>query len=261
MSGRRRIVFGIVIALLAGAALSPWAWRAGSLYWAKYKARQTFSNLTPADRAALNSTPASVTLPNFDPDSQPVDAIDFGSHRFRVLRPTSQPDRDGAHVRLTYPTFQAIFFYIGPLADDDVAAARQLQFKDEFDFESAAYHTRLDDLEALPDLASFPRFLSLIHEKGGMFKFSEEFARDDVRGFIVGRRSINEPFGGSTKSCFVNLFFPASKIHLTLFLNYDQPVSTGDAARAYVAVIRVDPKADDTTRTTTRTEPATEPAP
>lgn len=179
---RRRTILVVVIACIAVAASSPYVWRAAALQWAKHSARRTMSKLTADEIQILNITPAPVTLPKPAAAEDHLVRIGFGSYTLKVPQPDSHSNRSKV-LLLDYPRFQVIVF--PPFSATELnRLAVQAHFKDAFDEQAAAYHTRWDQLDAQPDLPSLRRFLSLIAQKISRTACTEQFERPDLRGLI-----------------------------------------------------------------------------
>ncbi len=184
MSRKRWILLGAVPVILIGlGAAFPFAFRAGSLYWAKHSARKIFSQFPQDSRRNLNATPMDVVLPESNPDTRSVENVRLKSYSIRIPRPTSRQENP-KNVLLTYPRFQARILAPFSLAESD-GAARQLHYHDFFDQMSACYHTRLDELDDQRDLPSLRRFVLLISIKPDRVPCLEEFQRPDMRGFLL----------------------------------------------------------------------------
>jgi hypothetical protein len=189
---RLRTILIVLIACIGMAASSPYVWRAGALRWAKHSARRTMSKLTADEIQNLNTVPTPINLPKPSLGDDQLASIRFGAYTLKVPQPDSHSTRSKVLV-LDYPRFQVIVF--PPFSATEFnRLAVQAHFKDAFDQQAAAYHTRWDQLDAQPDLPSLRRFLSLIAQKISRIACTEQFERPDLRGLIFAR----EPPKGAT---------------------------------------------------------------
>src|SRR6476620_3298214 len=163
MTRTNKIIMAVVV-IAAIAITSPFAWRAGSLFWAKSRARKVFESYTPNDRLILDQTPAPIAFPPLELDDSRRDSVDLQGYRFdfpkAVLRREKPPS-----VLLEYERYQVMIRPPFDLAATDALAKRH-HFLDTFDEYSAAYHLKLADLDAQPDLESLRRYLLLFAQKG-----------------------------------------------------------------------------------------------
>jgi len=162
--------------------MTPGFYRAGALAWAKWSARRTMKNLTPEEVAILNSTPVLIQLPQVHPNALAIEAVEVGDYSVNVPKAVSHKKQHRSMI-LEYSSFRVFILPPFSLAVFD-AAARQLNFKNEFDEESASRHTRWQDLDAQADLPSLRRFLMLIAMKPSAMICREEFVDADRSGFI-----------------------------------------------------------------------------
>jgi len=182
----RRLKVFLFVPLALAAVLATFALlerRPLELAWAKASARRAIGKFSPQVRKNLNIIPVQVDLPPLDHDPNLTQAIDLGEYVIRVPRPDSSANQ-GKSVLLTYSHYQVRILIPRATARAD-SAAKQFGFKSMFDFESAIHHTRLDDLDAQPDLTSLKRHLMLLMEKVSETYAREQFRCGDLRGFIL----------------------------------------------------------------------------
>lgn len=186
MTKAKKSIVIVAAALVIACAISPFAWHAGTLYWAKSSARRALAKFTPEERRNLNVTPTLLVLPDFDADKQAVETVKLGDYEIRIPRPIKCIN-GSENVRLTYPRCQVAILHPFPVAES------------AFDEMSAVHHARFGDLDNLRDLPSVKRYLSLMAAKLGNVACGEEFKRADVKGFILsptsgGKRTVVEIF-------------------------------------------------------------------
>ncbi len=196
--------------------------------------RRSAMNKLPADeRQYLNAIPARIELTAAAAESDLVDTLDFGDSVIQVPRPMSRSDPSPRSIALNYRRYKVIILHPTSTAEGD-ALARQLHFKNLFEEFSAANHTRLDDLDAQPDLASLKRFLLLISLKLENVGCREEFTRGDICGFVIA------PFAARQRTV-VEVFVPASQKSFGLWF-YDQGGLTPDDIHEFLRALRFVPK-------------------
>ena len=231
---RRKIILAIAVVILAaGAIAGPHAWRAGALYWAKSSARRTLNKLPADTRRNLNATPTRIELTATVPDRNPIDSVEFKDDVIHVLRPTSRSNPSPRSVALNYPRYKVIILRPTSTAEGD-ALAQQLHSRCFFEEFSAANHTRLDDLDAQPDVPSVKRFLLLMSLKLENIGCHEEFTCGDICGFIIA------PLGAG-KRTVVEVFVPAPQKTFGLWF-YDDGGLTMDDIHDFLRALRFVPK-------------------
>ena len=236
-----KIIVAVTAAMLV-VGLSPVAWRAGAMAYLRSMARHKFAALSPETRVDLNATPTMVALPRFDADERPTDVLEMGTYTVRVPRALTRRNK-GKLVLLTYPRFRAWLLPPFSVTAAD-AAARQLHFRDGFDYVSSACHIRLDDMDAQPDLPSLKRFLLLISEKLASKGCAEEFEGADLRGFVL----TNGPIG---KRAVAQIYVPS--IHAGCGIHFeDKGGLTVDDVHEFLAALRIDSRQAPATQAATR---------
>jgi hypothetical protein len=204
MTKRRTIVLSLLVAVLMTFALAaPSIWRTASLYWAKSSARRTISKFTPEERQFLDATPTSIKLPSVKLDAGLLETAQLGGYVFRVPRPASFDDKSPS-ILLVYPRYEVRILRPFSTALID-AGANKLHYKNTFDQFSATYRTRLNDLDAQPDLASLRRFFLLISEKPNRTFCREGFTAGELCGFVMAPVPVEE-------RSLLEEFIPASQL-------------------------------------------------
>jgi len=180
---RRRILIISLALLLLGAIAAPFVRRELVLRQAKERVRRIYARLPPEVIETINSTPAWVDPPLFNPLSHPIEAVDFGGFAVRVLKPDVH-SVVGDQLKLIYPRFEVIIRELYSQATSD-SYARTLGFKNYFELSAASYQTRLLELDAQKDLDALHLFTVLLSAKPQLNRCVERFEREDLRGFIL----------------------------------------------------------------------------
>jgi hypothetical protein len=233
VTNRKPILFGAIVVVLALiAAMTPVFYRAGALAWAKWSARRTMKDLTPEQIAILNSTPVLIQLPQVHPDAQAIETVEGGDYLVDVPKAISHKKQHRSMI-LEYSGFRVFILPPFSLAVFDTAA-RQLNFKNEFDEEAASRHTRWQELDAQPDLPSLRRFLMLIAMKPSARICREEFVDADRSGFIDGTRPGRHEMS-------TQIFVPKDHLGCGLIFTDQGGLKESDL-QEYLAVVKFAPK-------------------
>jgi hypothetical protein len=212
---RKTILVVLFIALAALVVLTPYAVRTIGFHWAKSSVRRTFDKFTPEECRNLNAVPTAIVLPPTELNSTALDQLDLGDFTLRIPRPTRIDKKKS--VLLAYPQYEVrIMRPTSTKQLDDVT--RQLHFTDGFGEFSAAYHTRLSDLDNVHDRDALRRFTLLIDLRG-VIRCREEFTRGDLRGFVV------DSFPGGGKGIVAEVFQPSSQMGLGIWFTGDYGAS------------------------------------
>jgi hypothetical protein len=245
VTDRKPLLLGTIVVVLALiAAMTPGFYRAGALAWAKWSARRTMKNLTPEEVAILNSTPVLIQLPQVHPNALAIEAVEVGDYSVNVPKAVSHKKQHRSMI-LEYSSFRVFILPPFSLAVFD-AAARQLNFKNEFDEESASRHTRWQDLDAQADLPSLRRFLMLIAMKPSAMICREEFVDADRSGFIDGTKSGRHEMS-------TQIYIPKDHLGCGLIFT-DEGGLKEDDIREYLAVVKFAPKPAASTKEAATTE-------
>lgn len=247
LNRRLKVFLFVLVALLA--VLATFALlerRPLGLAWAKASARRAIGKFSPQVRKNLNIIPVQVDLPPLDNDSNLAQTIRLGEYVIQVPRPDSSVQQ-GRSVLLTYSHYQIRVLIPRPTVLAD-AAAKQFGFKSMFDLESAIYRTRLDDLDAQPDVTSLKRYLMLLMEKVSETYAREQFRCSDFRGFILN------PLPGKARTT-IEVDDPSLEIGFGVWITDDGGLSE-DELHQFLQVLRVELKRPAPATTVNTTLPA-----
>src|SRR3954465_14428370 len=107
MNRTRKIIIAASIVFVAIGITSPYAWRFGTLYWAKSRARQIFSTFSPNDRRVLDQTPVAVVFPPINLESDHRESAELHGYRFNFPKPISRSEKPPS-VLLEYGRYQVL---------------------------------------------------------------------------------------------------------------------------------------------------------
>jgi len=249
LNRRLKVFLLVLVAVLAASATFALLERRPlELAWAKASARRAIGKFSPQVRKNLNIIPVQVDLPPPDDELNPAQTIKLGEYVIRVPRPDSSAQQ-GRSVLLTYSRHQVRILIPRATVRAD-AAARQFGFKSMFDFESAIYHTRLDDLNAQPDLTSLKRYLMLLMEKASETYAREQFRCGDLRGFILN------PLPGKARTT-IEVDDPTLQTGFGVWIT-DNGGLSDDELHRFLQVLRVDLKRSAPATTIKTTLPTSE---
>lgn len=233
LNRRLKVFLFVLLAVLAVVAtIALLGRRPLELAWAKASARRAIGKFSPQVRKNLNIIPVQVDLPPLDDDPNLTQTIDLGEYEIQVPRPDSSAQQ-GRSVLLTYSRYQVRVLIPRATVRAD-AAAKQFGFKSVFDFESAIYHTRLDDLNAQPDLTSLKRYLMLQTGKVSETYAREQFRCGDLRGFVLN------PLPGKARTT-IEVDDPSLETGFGVWITDNVGLSEDELHR-FLQVLRVEPK-------------------
>ena len=248
MNRRTKVFLFVLVAVLAVlATIALLERRPLELAWAKASASRAIGKFSPQVRKNLNIVPLQVDLPPLDNDPNLTQATSLGEFVIQVPRPDSLAQQ-GRSVLLIYSRYHVRILTPRATVRAD-AAARQFGFKSMFDFESAIYHTRLDDLNAQPDLTSLKRYLMLLMEKASETYAREQFRCGDLRGFVLN------PLPGQARTT-IDVDDPSLQTGFGVWITDNGGFSDAELHR-FLQVLRVEPKRS-VTATTSSTLPTSQ---
>lgn len=243
----KRFRLGIVtLAVVAGCCALPWAWRIGTLRWAKWSALHRLATLTPAQLANLDKVPQVVSLRRVLPEAIALETVNISSFVLCVPHAESREypkSEDLYRVILNYPRFKVGVVKPFSTANAD-AQLRTEHLPCAYDFRSAAYRLRLDDIRMAPDLASLRGRTLLLAEKMeiinmdlGRKGYFEDFRRDDMCGFVI------PPARALGLSAHAEAYFPQLKVSVVLWFIPSDKVLMSDI-HDFLSVLEITPESE-----------------
>jgi hypothetical protein len=244
----KRTRFWLTIALTVlvfPLAAVPLSYRPIALYWAKHNAHNVFANLSAEERLAMNTTPAAIVLPPVKPGAKKLEIIEIHSRDgdplfLRCPAPESREITDGTW-HLVYPQFEIFLLNPGSTVSLD-AETQRLVHKNYFDFDSAANHARLDDIDAQPDLPALEHLLILLGTRAVRATpdtFWAEFRQSDRCGWIMA--SDAQKSGVHAVINFLDTHMGTG----VMFVN--QSGVAVDDVQSFLATMLIEPKRSSTT--------------
>jgi len=195
---RSTLIGAAVAVVIVVAVLSPVMWRAARLAFAKASIRRMLGSLTVQEQQNLNATPTLIFLPSPQLNDGSTQIFTIGRYSIQVPKPIAYATISKC-LKLTYARFHIIVLPPSDVLEGD-SLARQLNFKNYFALEDAAYHSRPADVNAQSDMDALTREQALIEIKlqivdAALTQCFEEFDRGNLRGFILGpnHNALNSP--------------------------------------------------------------------